>query len=86
MEAVFCNVWPILPDRLSYKELFKDIGHTENIYTNDNQLMRKIESAIKNVKQIRNQSLKKVAQKYDWKISARNYDDEFEKITLQSNL
>ena len=44
MEAVFCNVWPILPDRLSYKELFKNKGHTENIYTNDNQLMKKIEA------------------------------------------
>ena len=86
MEAVFCNVWPILPDRLSYRELFKNKGHTENIYTNDNQFITKIEAAIKNIHQIRNQSLKKVAQKYDWKRLARNYDDEFEKITLTSNL
>ena len=86
MEAVFCDVWPILPDRLSYKELFKNKGHTENIYNNDNQLITKIEAAIKNIHHIRNQSLKKVAQKYDWKRLARNYDDEFEKITLQSNL
>ena len=82
MEAVFCNVWPILPDRLSYKELFKNKGHTENIYTNDNQLMKKIEAAIKNIDQIRNQSLKKEAQKYDWKKLARVYDYELEKITL----
>ena len=27
MEAVFCNVWPILPDRLSYKELLKKRSH-----------------------------------------------------------
>jgi glycosyltransferase involved in cell wall biosynthesis len=82
MEAVFCNVWPILPDRLSYKELFKNKGHTENIYTNDNQLMKKIEAAIKNIHPIRNQSLKKVAQKYDWKRLAGVYDSKFEKIIL----
>tara|TARA_B100000927_G_scaffold279968_1_gene264003 strand:- start:857 stop:1171 length:315 start_codon:yes stop_codon:yes gene_type:complete len=86
MEAVFCNVWPILPDRLSYRELFKETGYIENIYNDDNQLITKIEAAIKNIHQVRNQSLKKVAQKYDWKRLARNYDDEFEKITLPSNL
>ena len=82
MEAVFCDVWPILPDRLSYKELFKNKGHTENIYTNDNQIIRKIEAAIKNIHQIRNQSLKKIAQEYDWKRLAGVYDSKFEKITL----
>ena len=81
MEAVFCNVWPILPDRLSYRELFKNKGHIENIYTNENQLIKKIEAAIKNIHERRNQSLKKVAQEYDWKRLARVYDSEFEKIT-----
>lgn len=80
MEAVFCDVWPILPDRLSYKELFKNKGCTENIYTNDNQLMNKIEDAIKNIKQIRRKSLTKIAQDYEWKKLARVYDSEFEKI------
>ena len=86
MEAVFCNVWPLLPDRLSYRELFKNEGHIENIYTNDNQLITKIEVAIKNVHHIRNQSLKKVAQKYDWERLAKVYDTEFETITQKSNL
>ena len=86
MEAVFCNVWPILPDRLSYKELFKDKGYIENIYTNDNQLMKKIEGAIKNIHQIRGKSLTKIAQEYDWKKLARVYDTEFEKITQKSKL
>ena len=86
MEAVFCNVWPILPDRLSYKELFKNKGYIENIYTNDNQLITKIEVAIKNIHNIRNRSLKKVAQKYDWERLAKVYDTEFETITQKSNL
>ena len=81
MEAVFCNVWPLLPNRLSYRELFKNEGHIENIYTDDIQLITKIEVAIKNVHHIRNQSLKKVAQKYDWEKLAKVYDTEFEKIT-----
>ena len=48
--------------------------------------MIKIEAAIKNIDQIRNQSVKKVAQKYDWKKLVRVYDSKFEKITLQNNL
>ena len=65
-----------------YKRIFKNKSQTENIYTNENQLIKKIEDAIKNIYQIRNQSLKKIAQEYDWKILAGVYDSKFEKITL----
>ena len=82
MEAVFCDVWPILPDRLSYKELFKNKGYNKNIYINENQLVKKIEDAIKNINQIRSESLTKVAQEYDWKKLVGVYDSELEKMTL----
>ena len=55
MEAVFCNVWPYYRTGLVI-ELFKNKGHIENIYTNDNQMRTKIEAAIKNIHQVRNQS------------------------------
>ena len=48
--------------------------------------MIKIEAAIKNIDQIRNQSVKKVAQKYDWKKLARVYDSKLQKITMNINL
>ena len=80
MEAVYCNVWPILPNRLSYKELFRNEGHAENIYNDKDQLMKKIEYAIKNIHRIRDKSLNETAQKYDWKRLAVVYDSEFEKV------
>ena len=84
MEAVFCNVWPILPDRLSYRELFKDKGYIENIYNDDNLLIEKIEAAITNINYIRSLSLTKVAQEYDWKRLAEVYDSEFEKVSSKT--
>ena len=62
---------------------FKNKGYIENIYTDDSQLIKKIEVAIKNIHQIRNQSLKKIAGDYDWRILAPVYDSEFEKITIK---
>ena len=85
MEAVFCDVWPILPDRLSYVELFKNKGYAKNIYTSDFELIEKIENAIKNIHQIRNESLKEVAKEYDWRRLAKIYDSELEKINIKNN-
>ena len=45
------------------------------------QIIETFEAAIKNIHQIRNQSLKKIAQEYDWKRLAGVYDSKFEKIT-----
>ena len=86
MEAVYCNVWPILPDKLSYKELFKNKGHNRNIYNSHSDLLKKIENAIIDFPQIRNESLKDVAKEYDWKKLARVYDSKLQKITMNINL
>ena len=67
------------------KELFKNEGHAENIYNDKDQLMKKIEYAIKNIHQIRDKSLNKTAQHYDWRRLAVIYDSEFEKVVWFTN-
>lgn len=80
MEAVFCNIWPILPNRLSYKELFKEEGYIDNIYYNDNELKNKIEDAIINHEKLKEISLKRIPEKYNWNTIVKKYDFEFEKL------
>ena len=46
------------------------------------QAKKDIETAIKNIHQIRRKSLVRVAKEYDWKRLARVYDHELEKIIL----
>ena len=80
MEAVHCGVWPILPNKLSYKELFADEGLLNNIYDNDSTLIERIEFAITNIEKIRENSLESISAKYDWKNIVKIYDTAFEKM------
>ncbi len=80
MEAVFCNVWPILPNRLSYEELFKEEGYVDNIYHNDYELKNKIEYAIRNHEKLKKISLREIPEKYNWNNIVKKYDFEFEKL------
>ena len=80
MEAVFCNVWPILPNRLSYKELFKEEGYIDNIYYNENEFKNKIEDAIINHEKLKKTSLKEIPEKYDWNNIVKKYDSELKKL------
>ena len=54
----------------------------ENTFLGAGVFYKKIEDAIKNINQIRNESLTKVAQDYDWKKLVGVYDSELEKMTL----
>ena len=80
MEAVHCGVWPILPNKLSYRELFADEGLMENVYNNDSTLIKKIENAITNVEYIRKNSLESISNKYKWENIVKDYDETFEKM------
>ena len=80
MEAVHCGIWPILPNKLSYRELFADEGLIENVYHNDSTLIKKIENAISNVEYIRENSLEYISNKYKWENIIKDYDNTFEKM------
>ena len=81
VEAVFCNTYPILPERLSYTELF-DINKNPNIfYKKDNELYQKIK------KYLSNSSLKndfKYLEKFEWKNIATKYDLLFDQLNSKN--
>jgi glycosyltransferase involved in cell wall biosynthesis len=75
MEAIYCGVWPILPARLSYKELFPNANYKNNFYSDDSIFYEKIELSILNINDIRKTSLKNIPKKYDWENISKEYDD-----------
>jgi glycosyltransferase involved in cell wall biosynthesis len=77
MEAIYCDTWPILPNRLTYPELIPREYHSDNLYDNEDDLYEKTSQAIKNSKNLRKDTLSNIAQQFDWKIMAPEYDTVF---------
>ena len=77
MEAIYCNNLPILPYRLSYKELVPERFKELVFYENDQSFYQKVCWAINNYSKIELSPLKTNAKKFDWNIMAPIYDDFF---------
>lgn len=80
MEAVYCNTYPILPNRLSYPELLPQRFHKDHIYQNTEDLYQKLAWAIKNITTVRNSDIRKIATKYDWSNIISKYESIFSDV------
>ena len=80
MEAIYCNTWPILPNRLTYPELLPKELHNSHLYNNQEELTKKLIWAIDNLSTIRNKKLRFVSKPYDWNTIAPIYDKTLAKI------
>lgn len=74
VEALYCDCWPLLPRRLVYPELLPQQWHAACLYDNLADLIEKLEWAIRHIDQIRQRSLRSVAELYDWQLMAPVYD------------
>jgi len=81
IEAIYCDVYPLLPNRLTYPELFDNKKNPENFYLNSSELFIKLKEYIKNRHK---KSLKKYSKEYDWSVIAKNYDSLMNKIIKQT--
>tara|TARA_B100001250_G_C19611986_1_gene705393 strand:- start:230 stop:934 length:705 start_codon:yes stop_codon:yes gene_type:complete len=77
IEAIYCDTYPILPNRLTYPELFDNKKNPENFYFNSNELFIKLKESIKNNPR---KSFKKYSEEYDWSIIAKNYDNFMDEV------
>lgn len=77
MEAIYCNTYPLLPNRLTYPELLPEAFHQKHIYKDENDLYKKLISAIMDISNVRKTKLSSIADKFDWKLMAPVYDELF---------
>ena len=77
MEAIYCNTYPILPNRLSYLELYNNNLNKNLFYNNNKEFLDKLTYAIKNHKKLPKYS--KITDKYRWDKIISKYDLEFQK-------
>jgi len=83
IEASFCNTIPILPNRLSYPEIFDKKSNSNIFYENNELLKNKLKRYLINHNYKKNY-INKNLMKFDWNNIKNFYDSEFEKITINS--
>ena len=85
VEAISYGVYPILPNRLSYPELFENKSNPYIFYNNESELKDKIISAINNTDLLLDhmKNLKEnVYSKFNWKTASKKYDKTFESLII----
>ena len=80
MEAVYCNVQPILPDRLTYPELFKKSINSDFFYDSDSSFYQRLKNSIQNKHKINISHINK----FDWSIIHKEYDKTFNDLAKMS--
>ena len=81
VEAIYCNCFPLLPDRLAYPEHIPVEQHPFHFYQTGEGLYSKLEQAIKNIGHIRSKAnYQNFVSKYDWSKLADHYDSSFESL------
>lgn len=79
VEAMYCNVKPLLPERLAYPEHIPENLHHVFFYEED-ELVDKLQRWIKDVSVLRKQQTRSFVEKYDWSNLVSSYDELLESM------
>ena len=80
VEAVYCNVIPLLPNRLSYPEIFQYKNNMHLFYKEDKELLDVLIKTITNINNLGkeiNSLSDYVYREYNWEIISKKYDQKF---------
>ncbi len=79
VEAIYCNCFPLLPNRLAYPEHIPKKEHHRHLYEKEEEFYPKLRDAVLNVQAIRQgASFQHFVARYDWSILVPEYDEAFE--------
>lgn len=77
VQALYCNTYPILPNRLAYPEHIPLDLHDEYFYHKEEKLYHHLSRAISLVEDIRKEETQNFVKQYDWENLAPVYDEKF---------
>lgn len=77
VEAMYCNCFPILPNRLSYPEHVPSEVQQHFFYQNEEAFYQLLKKTILNINQIRQEKTQNFVNHYDWRTLAPIYDEVF---------
>jgi len=80
VEAIACNIKPLLPYNLAYPEHLPSAYKASFFYEDDDLLTNQLQRMIMNVRILRKQDVQQYVMKYDWSEMIVQYDCELERI------
>ncbi len=80
VEAIYCNCYPILPNRLSYPELLPPETHPRHLYDDFEGLLERLRWAITHLDELPQPSLRHYVARFDWSRMIGAYDEVFEEL------
>ena len=75
MEAIYMNTYPILPNRLTYPDLYHKDKHPELFYDSYEEFVLKLRDSLLNKNR---KSYRSLCTEYDWNQLIKTYDEIFE--------
>lgn len=81
VEAMYCNCFPLLPNRLAYPEHVPEEIRGNHIYE-EGDLYFQLKSAIEDIPVLRESSIQPFVTKYDWRKMIRDYDEKLERLKV----
>lgn len=85
VEAISCNVIPLLPKRLAYPEHLPEAYESSFFYKDERDMTNKLQRMIMNVSILRKQKTAHFVEKYNWKNIIVEYDEGFEKLLTEGS-
>lgn len=74
VEAMYCDCYPILPNRLAYPELMPDSRHGRHLYDNHAELLKRLRWALEHPDELPQHSLRPYAARFAWPQMIGDYD------------
>jgi len=78
IQALYCNCYPLFPERLSYPEHIPDAFHSLFFYSDFDDLASRLQDLLENIHGVRQENIQRFVTKYDWQTMAPLYDHTFE--------
>ena len=79
VEAMYCNTYPLLPNRLAYPEHLEPPAN-KFLYSEPAEFVSKLRALCQRVDAIGDLRRSKIIESYDWRIMAPIYDEHFEAV------
>ncbi len=83
VQAMYCQTYPLLPNRLAYPEHLPKELHSTHFYLDESDLLDKLRYACHHPADIRNTDSQQWVKQYSWEHMVHVYDQRFERLILK---